>query len=118
LSVDAAFLESPAVKKWREGLRNQSGVAVSDDDERLTLLADFCREMGESPEELIEFCFLRKREDGTRFLSAKRRRELAKRIDEFVRSTGLEGHAFVVAANRIRSFLIHNGVFMGAVQQQ
>lgn len=114
MDVDAAFLASPAVRKWVEGLRSQSGLEVADDDERLHLLAGFCEATGRTPDETVAFCFLRRRETGSRFLSVQRRQTISTEIDGYVESTGREGHEFVVASNVLRSFLIHNGVFIGA----
>ena len=114
MELDATFLASPAVQKWVEGLRTQSGVAVDSEDERLHLLAGFCSLTGRTPDETVEFCFLRRRETGERFLSVQRRQTISDEIDRYVESIGREGHGFVVASNTLRSFLIHNGVFISS----
>ncbi len=114
MAVDPTFWESPAVQRWIAGLRTQSGLEIGQDDERLQLLAGFCDVTGRTPDDTVAFCFLRRRADGSRFLSVQRRQALSAEIDDYIRSTGREGHEFVVAANTLRSFLIHNGVFIGA----
>ncbi len=114
MELDTTFLASPAVQRWVEGLRTQSGVEVDSEDERLQLLAGFCRATDRTPDEIVESCFLRRRETGERFLSVKRRQAISNEIDRYVESTGHEGHAFVVTSNTLRSFLIHNGVFISS----
>jgi hypothetical protein len=114
MGSDAAFLRSPAVQKWIDGLRQQSGVDIDHEDGRLHLLAGFCESTGRTPDETVQFCFLRRRDTGERFLSVERRQTISAEIDRFVESTGRESHEFVVASNTLRSFLIHNGVFISS----
>jgi RNase H-fold protein (predicted Holliday junction resolvase) len=73
--------DSPAVQKWLESLRKRSGEEISLHDERVKLVKGFCEYVGKTPDEVVDYCWLRNRKDD-------------------------------VAANTIRSFLIHNGVFM------
>jgi len=82
----------------------------------LTILADFTAHTGRGPDELVAFCFLRKRDTGERFVSVKRRVEVNTWIDGFVAIQGWSGKNAVAYANVIRGFLIHNGVLIqGAV---
>ncbi len=74
-------------------------------------LAAFCRFAGSGPKEVLESCF-RKTKFGDLAISAKGRREITAQIDGYVESLGLAGRDAAVAGNRIRSFLIHNGVYM------
>ncbi|MGQ0466246.1 MAG: hypothetical protein ACT4QG_13090 [Sporichthyaceae bacterium] len=85
-------------------------------DELLDVLGGFLDEIGKSPDELVEFCFLRKKDTGERFLSQKRRAEVNEQIDAYVRGRGWVEKQAVVKANVIRGFMVHNGVLIqGAV---
>jgi len=77
---------------------------------RLTVLAEFCRQFGRDPDELVAYCFLRKRDSGQRFCSVKRREEINRALDAFAAEQGWTGKEAVVNANIVRSYLIHNGV--------
>jgi hypothetical protein len=97
------------VARWRD-----SAGQVGED--HLALLGEFCRHVGKTPEELVAFCFLHKRETGERFLSVRRRATVNEWLDEFVLAQGWTGKEAVVRANVVRGFLIHNGVLIqGAV---
>jgi hypothetical protein len=78
----------------------------------LDVLAKFVEHDGKDPDELVAFCFLRKRDTGTRFVSTKRRVAVNESLDAFVAAQGWEGKEAVANANIVRSFLIHNGVFI------
>lgn len=104
--------DSPAVQKWIESLRKRSGEEVDLQDERVALVKSFCEYVGKTPDEVIDYCWLKKRKDGLRSISSKRRKETTELIEEYVRQTGRTGYSANVAANTVRSFLIHNGVFI------
>jgi hypothetical protein len=76
------------------------------------ILSRFCERVGKTPDELVSFCFLRKKDTGERFVSVKRRRTVNEWIDEFVADQGWTGKEAVVNANVIRGFLIHNAVLI------
>jgi len=78
----------------------------------LDVLDGFCRHTGKSPDELVAFCFLRRRATGERFVSVKRRVTVNEWIDVFVSEQGWTGKDAVVTANIVRGFLIHNGVLI------
>jgi len=78
----------------------------------LDVLAKFVDHDGKDPDELVAYCFLRKRDTGLRFVSSKRRVAVNESIDAFVTAQGWVGKEAVANANVIRSFLIHNGVFI------
>ena len=103
---------SPAVQKWLESLRKRGGEEVSLDDERVKLVKGFCEYVAKSPDEVVDYCWLRNRKDGLRSISSKRRKETSGQIEEYISQTGRTGYQATVAANTVRSFLIHNGVFM------
>lgn len=78
----------------------------------LETLGAFCAHVGKTPDDLVAFCFLRKRDTGQRFLSVKRRTTVNAWIDEFVAEQGWTGKEAVANGNVIRGFLIHNGVLI------
>jgi hypothetical protein len=78
----------------------------------LRILDDFCTYASTSPDELVAFCFLRKKDTGARFVSVKRRVTVNERIDGFVTEQGWTGKDAVANANVVRGFLIHNGVLI------
>jgi hypothetical protein len=103
----------PSVAAWAEGLRRQwGGDPLAEDPEKLASLAAFCGCVDKDPDELLAFCFLRRKATGERFASVQRRDELLGRLKEFEAASGLRG----VAARRLRShvlsFLSHNGVLI------
>ena len=55
---------------------------------------------------------MRKKATGERFLSVKRREAVNGRLDEFAAEQGWTGKEAVVNPNVVRSFPIHNGVFI------
>ena len=105
-------IESQAsVKQWVAGsVLGQDPTKVR--EQKLGILADYCDKVGRSPDELVAFCVLRKKATGERFLSFKRREAVNNWLDEFVAGQGWTGKQAVVNANVVRSFLIHNGVFI------
>ena len=79
--------------------------------QRLDLLADFCHHVGHSPDELVAGC-LRTTKNGDTAISAKGRNAVQAAIDEHMAASGRTGRDAIVAGNTLRSFLIHNGVFI------
>lgn len=105
------FWSQRTVKRWADS----AGHHVDPPDkheERLRILTAFCEYTERSPDELVEFCFLRKRATGERFVSLKRRTTINEWLDGFVFEQGWTGKAAVSNANVVRSFLIHNGVLI------
>jgi hypothetical protein len=81
-------------------------------ERKFRILAGFCAKVDKSPDELVAFCILRKKATGERFLSVKRREAVNGWLDEFAAEQGWTGKQAVADANVVRSFLIHNGVFI------
>ncbi len=77
----------------------------------LDLLVGLCEFTGKEPDALVAEC-LRTTTSGDTAISAKGRRRAEENIEGYVGSLGLAGHEALVAANRLRGFLIHNGIFM------
>jgi hypothetical protein len=109
--------EYPTVQAWLKGLEEQWGELPSDADARVDLLARFCALVEKEPDEMIEESS-REVDSGKR-IRIKVRRFYSEKIEEF--QEGIEGDARARgrAANVIRSFFIHNGIFMqGGLQGQ
>jgi hypothetical protein len=102
--------ESPAVRRWLRSAGYDSAPAA----ERtavVDLLGGLCAFAGKDPDGLVASC-LRTNQAGDRLISSKGRRLAEETIEGYVRGLGLEGHGAISAANRLRGFLIHNGIFM------
>lgn len=104
----AQLSEAAAVKQWFASARLESEPA-DELAERLELLSGFLDHVGKSADELVEYCFLRKKDTGERFSSVKRRGEVNDWIEEFVAARGFQGRDAVWNGNILRSFMIHNG---------
>jgi hypothetical protein len=110
-------LEKPAadyasVQTWRRSLVEQWGEEPADFDQRVAALERFCELTGRDPDQMIADC-TRVVESGKR-IRIKGRREYSERIAEFQASAGVDRREQGRAGNTIRSFFIHNGIFMQA----
>jgi hypothetical protein len=97
------------VQRWLD----KAGYASSGGPERDTLLGDlggFCAFTGMAPEQLVDSC-LRQTPAGTA-ISSKGRRRMQETIERYVAERGLSGREAIVVGNRVRGFLVHNGVFI------
>ena len=102
-----------SVASWGRGLAEQwGGDPLVEDPARLTSLEAFCEFLAHDPDELLAFCFLRRRDTGERFASKKRRGELTLKLNEFARASGLRGVEARRQRNYVASFLSHNGVLI------
>jgi hypothetical protein len=102
-----------SVKRWGEGLRKQwGGDPLAEEPVKLETLAAFCEFIDKQPDELVAFCFLRRRETGERFGSVKRREEVAGQLRSFRDDRGLSGLPGRRLTSDVLSFLIHNGVLI------
>lgn len=102
--------EYAAVQTWFNGLREQWGEEPSDKESKLGLLADFCGFVEKDPDEIVAECS-REVEGGKR-IRIKARRLYTEKIEEFQGSVDGGRQARGRAGNTIRSFMIHNGIFM------
>ena len=102
--------ENPAVRRWFTSA-NLDDLDAESQTHRLALLADFCAHTGQQPEELVSG-LLRTTKDGDTAISAKRRTLMNDTINEFVEKSGATGKDAVIKGNIIRSFLVHNGIFI------
>ena len=101
---------APSVVRWFDSARLHSDTE-EEKQLRYGLLAGFCEHAGQSPDELVAG-LLRTTKDGDTAISAKRRTLMNTTIDEFVEKSGFSGKDAVVNGNIIRSFLVHNGIFI------
>ncbi|MGH9289377.1 MAG: hypothetical protein ACRD0V_14000 [Acidimicrobiales bacterium] len=103
------FRESPPVRRWldRAGYGDRP---TAEQDRLLDDLAGFCEYTGRTPEELVASC-LRQTDAGTA-ISTKGRRRMQETIESYVADRGLAGREAIIVGNRIRGFLVHNGVFI------
>ena len=107
-AVRAAAVSSATVERWVTSAQHPPEV-----QERYGEILDaFCAQVGKTPDELVAFCFLRKKDSGQRFVSVKRRKTVNGWIDEFVAEQGWTGKDAVANANVIRGFLIHNAALI------
>lgn len=102
-----------SVQGWREGLSQQwGGDPLAEDPSKLEALEAFCTFIDRDPDELLAYCFLRKKATGARFGSAKRREEVVGWLREWRDRPGLTGTAARKRVNDVLSFLIHGGVLV------
>lgn len=101
---------APSVLRWFESARLNSD-SEEEKQLRYKLLGDFCEHTGQSPDELVAG-LLRTTKGGESAISGKRRAAMDASIDEFVEKSGFTGRDAVVNGNIIRSFLVHNGIFI------
>lgn len=104
-----AQLGSVTVQRWIAGT-TYDGEEPERLSRRLDVLFGFLASVDKSPDDMVAFCFLRKRETGERFVSTKRRAVVNEQIESYVRERGWTGKDAVANANVVRSFLIHNAV--------
>jgi len=100
------------VQTWRKGLVEQWGEEPADFDRRAAMLEGFCDLAGRDPDGMIEDC-TREVEGGKR-IRIKARREYSEKIAEFQKTAGGDARSQGRAGNIVRSFFIHNGIFMQA----
>jgi hypothetical protein len=102
--------EAATVRAWRDGLRAQWGEEPADMPARIETLERFCALVEREPDVIIEEC-TREVEGGKR-IRIKKRRFYADKIEEFQASVDGDTRAQTKAGNTVRSFMIHNGIFM------
>jgi len=102
--------DSETVRAWVRGLREQWGEEPADMEGRIATLERFCALVERDPDAIIEECS-REVEGGKR-IRIKKRRFYSEKIDEFQRSVDGDARAQTRAGNVVRSFMIHNGIFM------
>jgi len=99
------------VQQWTRGLREQWG-EEPDMAQRHEMLQRFAELVGKDPDVIIEECT--QEVDSGKRIRVKARREYSEKIAEFQATVGGDPRQQSKAANYIRSFFIHNGIFMQA----
>lgn len=104
--------EYATAQAWVQALREQWGEEPSGLPERFDVLRRFCEFVDRDPDALIGEC-TREVEGGKR-IRIKARRLYSEKIAEFQATTGGGTRQQGRAGNTVRSFFIHNGIFMQA----
>jgi hypothetical protein len=107
--------EYRTVQTWLQGVHHQSPVSTNSDQDRLGALLKFCQMVEKDPDAIITECF-RKPVEGDewkhiRFKVRRRYSALINRAEQELYGGGTAGRQ---QSNLIRSFFIHNGVFLQA----
>ena len=69
MRLDRPIEDFESVEGWAQGLRDQwGGDPLAEDPEKLVSLAAFCEFVDMDPDELLAFCFLRRKATGERFV--------------------------------------------------
>ncbi len=111
MALDKPVADYETVQTWRSGLSEQWG-EEPDMSARTASLDRFCEFAGKDPDVLIAEC-TREVESGKR-IRIKARRQFSEQIAEFQAASGGSGREQQKLGNTIRSFFIHNGIFMQA----
>jgi hypothetical protein len=111
--AEQALASYDSVLRWKEGLARQwGGDPLAEEPEKLEHLRRFLEHFGKDPDEAVAFCFLRRKETGERFASAKRREALVAEIRAFRDSAEETGLAARRLTSSVLSFFIHNGLLI------
>ncbi|MBW2314103.1 MAG: hypothetical protein JRH10_07920 [Deltaproteobacteria bacterium] len=113
MALERPIEQYESVATWAHGLREQwGGDPLAEEPEKLAGLTAFCEFDGRNPDELLAFCFLRRKETGVRFASVKRREAMAEQLRAFRTASGLSGTEGRRLTSNLLSFFIHNGIQM------
>lgn len=113
MGLDRPIEQYESVAVWAKGLQEQwGGDPLTEEPDKLETLAAFCEFDGRNPDELLAFCFLRRKDTGIRFASVKRREALAEQVRAFRTASELSGTEARRLGSNLLSFFIHNGIQM------
>jgi len=113
MGLERPIEQYDSVATWAKGLQEQwGGDPLTEEPDKLEALAAFCEFDGRNPDELLAFCFLRRKETGVRFASVKRREAVAGQLRAFRTASGLSGSEARRLTSNLLSFFIHNGIQM------
>ncbi len=101
-----------AVQTWVHGLREQWGEEPEDMGDRISVLGRSCEFVEREPDAIIEECS--KDVEGGKRIRIKGRRFYSEKIAEFQVSETGSPREQMRSGNTVRSFMIHNGIFMQA----
>jgi len=111
VALDKPIADYETVQTWRSGLLEQWG-EEPDMVVRSSAVERFCEFAGKDPDALIAEC-TREVESGKR-IRIKARREYSEKIAEFQAASGGTAREQLKLGSTVRSFFIHNGIFMQA----
>ena len=111
MALPRPIADYDTVQTWRSGLSEQWG-EEPEMAARTGALERFCEFAAKDPDALIADC-TREVESGKR-IRIKARREFSEQITEFQAASGGTAREQLKLGNTIRSFFIHNGIFMQA----
>lgn len=112
MALAKAMNDYESVQTWLKGLRAQWAREPDDVEGSLATLQRFCTFVEREPDAIIAECS-REVESGKR-IRIKARRSYAEKIVEFEASVEGDTRTQTRAGNTVRSFMIHNGIFMQA----
>ncbi len=113
MGLEKPIEDYASTRTWASSLSEKwGGEPLVEEPEKLEVLAAFCAFADKDPDELVAFCFLRRKASGERFGSVKRREELVEQIRAFRAASGLSGTKARKLVSDVMSFLIHNGVLI------
>ena len=101
------YLTLEPVTAWIDGMQDQTGTA-DDPRPKVELLMQFADFVGASPQEMLDECL---NYDAGR-IRAKGRRDYVQKMDEFSKTLPGSPADQFRQVSIIRSFFIHNGVFL------
>ncbi len=110
MTIDRPIEHYRTVGVWFEDYNRQWAGRAEDLTSRLDILRRFCEFVGKDPDTVIQEC-LRTSEGQTK-ISIKGRRFYDEKIRDFQEGVEGDDRLKVLWGNTIRSFLIHNGIFL------
>jgi hypothetical protein len=107
--------EYRTVQNWLKNVHHQSPASITTDEDRLGTLLEFCQLVEKDPDTIIAECFRAPKEgDEWKHIKFKARRSYSGLINQAQEELLGGGTAGRQRGSIIRSFFIHNGVFMQA----
>jgi hypothetical protein len=107
--------EYGTVQTWLKNVHHQSPASTTTDEDRLSTLLKFCSLAEKDPDTIIAECFRAQKEgDEWKHIKFKARRSYSALINQAQEELFGGGTAGRQRGSIIRSFFIHNGVFMQA----
>ena len=110
MAIDRPIEDYRTVSVWFQDYEKQWAGRADDLTSRLDILAQFCEFVGRDPDSIIQDCLLVS--EGQTKISIKGRRFYDDKIREFQKSVAGDARLQIHWGNTIRSFLIHNGIFL------
>jgi len=110
MAIDRPIEDYRTVGVWFEDYNKQWAARAEDLTSRLDILARFCEFVGKDPDTIVQECL--RTSEGQTTISIKGRRLYDDKIHEFQESVEGDARLRVHWGNTIRSFLIHNGIFL------